>query len=416
MAISLQKHKGIELRRRRQSFYANASPYTSTSSSQVRIEINVDKECIDFETGYLMFDLSGTKAADTNLLYTNKWDASAWIRDLRVYDRAGREIGEQVRHYNAFARKHFEMLGNDGCNSSDGYLGRMEGADGITGDETTVPETAVQTAQERAHKFITHIFDIKSYFPAHLMGGLIIEIDMADTRDVLHTVTDETEALTSYVLDNVRYVCDLVLLKPDAEASLRGQLQNGLEIHYESPMTHSQAISASGTQQRFDLGVASGKIKYIQAFQILDSLLDIDEDSFGGFTQNGLEGYRMKLGSEWLTEREVKIGLATGGGNGRNVEYVVEFLKSMNLESSDVVNFYGDSALTLATKFVIGQKVEVSKDPDVSSGRRDFQSNKVELELNFGSGGATAAATLYTNIMLEKNLVLLPGRQFKNVD
>jgi len=403
MAISLQKHKGIELRRRRQTFAANSAEYVSTTASQVRIEINVDKECIDFETGYLMFELEGVKTVGSATeLQSVPWCASAWIRDLRVYDRAGREIGEQVRHYNAFARKHFEMLG-DGADQADGYSGRMEGSTARTDASTTT-----LAKYERAHKFLTHIFDIKSYFPAHLCGGLIIEIDLADKSEVLFTSNTDLGSIVSYTLRNVRYVCDLVLLKPDAEASLRGQLQNGLEIHYESPMNHNQAIIVDGTQQRFDLGVASGRIKYIQAFMVLNTDADADdEDSFATFSQNGLTGYRMKLGSEWLTEREIKVSATN------ECEYLVEYLKSMNLESSDIVNFYGDSTLALTSRFVIGQKVEVSKDPDVSSGRRDFQSNKVELEMNFVGA---VAATLYTNIMLEKNLVLLPGRQFKNVD
>ena len=408
MSVHLQKQKGIELRRRRQTFQANSSEYTSTTASQIRIEINVDKEMIDFETGYLMFELSGAgDATSGKTLDTVPWDASAWIRDLRVYDRAGREIGEQVRHYNAFARKHFEMLGNDGCNASGGYLDRMEGAQGRTGSQSAL------TGYERAHKFLTHIFDIKSYFPAAYMGGLVIEIDLADADDVLMTSSEAvSQVITSYTLKNVRYVCDLVLLKPDAEASLRGQLQNGLEVHYESPMNHNQSIIAEGTQQRFDLGVAAGRIKYIQAMMILNTQQDDKhDDSFGKFEQNDLSGYRTKLGSEWLTEREIKVS------DTKQVEYLAEYLKSMNLETSDVINFYGDSDLDLADSFVIGQKVEVSKDPNVASGRRDFQSNKVELELNFaGTSLFPKAATLYTNIMLEKNLVMLPGRNFKNVD
>ena len=400
MSINLQKGKGVELRRRRQTFHStNTGDYISTSSSQIRIEINLDKETIDFETGYLMFDFSGSKNGTTDSLKSQPWEASSWIRDVRVYDRAGREIGEQIRHYNAFARKQYELLGNDGANAN--YLDRLEGALGRTGTTTALP------AQERAHKFLTHIFDIKSYFPAQLMGGLIIELDMANTDDVLF-LSGTTDTVASYTVSNVRYVCDLVLLKPDAEASLRGQLSNGLEIHYESPMNHNQAIIASGTQQRFDLGIASGKIKYIQAFQVLDASTNgVDEESFPAFVQNDMSSYRFKLGSEYLTERDVQISST------RNSEYVVEYLKSMNLESSDVINFYGDSALTLANSFVIGQKVEVSKDPSVSSGRRDYQTNKVELEMNFGTA---ASATLFTNIMLEKNLVILPGRNFKNID
>ena len=401
--ISLQKGKAIEQKRRRQTFHStNTGDYASTSSSQIRIEVNLDKECIDFETSYLMFDFSAAKNGSTDELQTQPWEASSWIRDVRVYDRAGREIGEQIRHYNAFARKQFELLGNDGCNAADSYLGRMEGAAGRTSsNQASLP------AQERAHKFLTHIFDVKSYFPAHLMGGLIVEIDMAPTTDVLF-LDGTTDTVASYTVSNVRFVTDLVLLKPDAEASLRGQLQNGLEIHYESPMNHNQAIIASGTQQRFDLGVASGKIKYIQAAMVIDAdTSGVDEELFPAYSQNTLSSYRFKLGSEYLTEKDVQVSTA------RNVEYVVEYLKSLNLESQDIINFYGDSGLALTSRFVIGQKVEVSKDPNVSSGRRDYQSNKIELEMNFSS---PLAATLYTSTMIEKNLVMLPGRQFKNID
>jgi hypothetical protein len=401
--IALQKGKSIEQRRRRQTFHStNTGDYTSTSSSQIRIEVNLDKECLDFETSYLMFDFSAAKNGSTDELQTQPWEASSWIRDVRVYDRAGREVGEQIRHYNAFARKQFELLGNDGCNGADNYLGRMEGAAGRTSsNQVSLP------AQERAHKFLTHVFDIKSYFPAHLMGGLIIEIDMAPTTDVLY-LDGTTDTVASYTVSNVRFVSDLVLLKPDAEASLRGQLVNGLEIHYESPMNHNQAIVASGTQQRFDLGIASGKIKYIQAMMVIDSLTNgVNEELFPSYSQNTLSSYRFKLGSEYLTEKDVQVSTQ------RNVEYVVEYLKSVNLESQDVINFYGDSGLSLTDRFTIGQKVEVSKDPNVSSGRRDYQSNKIELEMNFSS---PASATLYTSTMIEKNLVLLPGRNFKNLD
>jgi len=399
MSLSLQKGQGVELRRRRQTFHAtNTGSFISTSSSQIRIEINVDKEVMDFDTGYLAFDLIGSTANTASFL---PWAASSWIKDLRVYDRAGREIGEQVRQYNGMARKQAELLGNDGANGTGSYLAIMEGA-----NETSAGLGTAATSREYTHKFITHIFDIKSYFPAHLMGGLIIEIDMESEQK---TMTDSAAgAITSYTLSNVRYICDLVLLKADAEASLRSQVsQGGLEIHYDSPMNHSQAITTN-TNQRFDLGVANGHIKSIQAFQVLDSVRNAtDEDEWASFAQNNLSSYRFRLGSEYLTEKDVQISAT------RLAEYVVEYLKSENLDSQDIVHFYGDSGLTLANNFTIGQKVEVSKDPNVASGRRDFQSNKIELEMVFAS--APASATLYTNIMLDKVLVIMPNREFKNL-
>ena len=332
-----------------------------------------------------------------------------------MYDRAGREIGEQVRQYNGMARKHYEMLGNSNAQSTNNYFDILEGAIGIT-----TAASATISAREYAHKFLTHIFDLKSYFPAQLMGGLIIEIDMEDTANVLSlTAGESTDTITSYTVSNVRYVCDLVLLKSDAEASLRSQVSNGgLEIHYDSPMNHSQAYLTS-TSQRFDLGVANGHIKSIQAFIVPDVYLEgstrvaADSEFWQEFLRNGTTSYRFRLGSEYLTEKDVKIA------SGRLSEYLIEYLKSENLDSQDIIHFYGDSGLVLTSgtdaigdRFVIGQKVEVSKDPNVASGRRDFQSNKIELEIV--SSGALAG-TLYTNIMLDKVLVIMPNREFKNL-
>ena len=397
MSLSLQKGQGIEMRRRRQTFHATSvGSYLSTSSSQVRIEINIDKEVIDFDTGYLMFDMVGATANDASFL---PHAAASWIRDLRVYDRAGREIGEQVRQYNGMARKQAELLGNDGANAN--YLAALEGA-----NETSAGLATAATSREYAHKFVTHIFDTKAYFPAHLLGGLIIEMDMESEQNVL---TDSAAGvITSYTLSNVRYVCDLVLLKPEAEAELRSQVaQGGLEVHYESAMNHSQAVTAN-TNQRFDLGIANGSVKSIQTFQVLDSVRNgTDEDYWATFAQNNLSSYRFRLGSEYLTEKDVQISAT------RLSEYLIEYLKSENLDSSDVKHFYGDSALVLADYFTIGQKVEISKDPNVASGRRDLQSNKIEAELVFSS--APASATLYTNIMLDKVLKIMAGREFINV-
>ena len=404
MSLSLAKGSGIELRRRRQTFHAvSTGSYVSTSSSQIRIEMNVDKEVLDFDTGYLMFDMLATKdGGTTDTIRINPWGASSWIKDVRVYDRAGREIGEQMRQYNGMVRKQFELLGNEGANAN--YLDALEGA--AAGVVSANTASASTTSIERAHKLQSHIFDIKSYFPAHLMGGLILEIDMEDTANVCY-MSGATDSPASYTVSNVRYVCDLVLLKADAEASLRSQVSNGgLEIHYDSPMNHSQAYG-TGTNQRFDLGVANGHVKSIQSFVVLDTVRDgVNEEYWASFSRNGLTSYRFRLGSEYLTEKDVKISATALS------EYLIEYLKSENLDSNDIKHFYGDSALALASFFTVGQKVEVSKDPNVSSGRRDFQSNKIELEMVSSSA---AAGTLYTNILLDKVLVILPGREFKNL-
>tara|TARA_R110000868_G_scaffold50863_6_gene161925 strand:+ start:59 stop:1279 length:1221 start_codon:yes stop_codon:yes gene_type:complete len=405
MSLQLSKGQGIEMRRRRQTFHATSTgSYLSTSSSQVRIEMNIDKEVLDFETGYLMFDMIITKdGGTTDTVSGIPWSASSWIRDLRVYDRAGREIGEQVRQYNGLCRKQAELLGNEGANAN--YLDILEGATGIA--VSGAGAAAATTSVEFAHKLATHIFDVKSYFPANKMGGLILEFDMEDVANVA-LMSGTTDSPASYTLSNVRYVVDLILLKPEAERSLDSQISaGGLEIHYSSYMNHSQAVTTN-TNQRFDLGIANGHVKNIQTFQVLDSVRNgVNEDYWASFAQNNLSSYRFRLGSEYLTEKDVQMSAT------RLSEYLIEYLKSNNLDSQDILHFYGDSALVLSTYFTLGQKVEVSKDPDVLSGRRDFQANKVELELVFSS--TPASATMYTHIELDKVLVILPGREFKNL-
>jgi hypothetical protein len=407
MSLELQKASGIELRRRRQTFFAqNTGSYVSTSSSQVRIQMDIDKEVIDFDTGYLMFDMIATKTGATGSNYPaiNPWAASSWIKDLRVYDRAGREIGEQVRQYNGLCRQKMELLGNDGANAN--YLDALEGASGIVGTDDS--SGASTTSKELAHKFVTHIFDIKSYFPAHLLGGLIIEIDMEDVSNVAYISGGTVDDIASYTLSNVRYVTDLVLLKPEAEQSLRDKVMSsgGLQIAYDSYLNHATAVTTN-TSQRFDLGVANGHVKSIQAFMVLDTARDgVNEEYWASFSQNNLSSYRFLLGTEYLTEKDVNVSST------RLSEYLVEYLKSNNLDSQDIVHFYGDSALTLSSFFCIGQKVEVSKDPNVASGRRDFQSNKVELMMSFSS--APSSATLYTQINIDKVLLIFPGREFQN--
>lgn len=359
MSLTLAKGAGIELRRRRQTFHAtNVGDFVSTTSSQIRIEINIDKEVMDFDTGYLMFDMLLTKdGGTTDTIEGQPWSASSWIRDVRIYDRAGREIGEQIRQYNGMARKMYELLGNDGANAN--YLDVLEGASGIAASGTGA--NAATTSVEFAHKLLTHIFDIKSYFPAQKLGGLILELDMEDVGNVA-LMNGTTDAPASYTISNVRYVVDLVLLKSDAESSLNSQISSGgLEIHYESPMNSSQPITTS-TNQRFDLGVANGHVKSIQAFQVLDTARNaVDEDFWASFSQNTLTSYRMRLGSEYLTEKDVKISAT------RLSEYLVEYLKSENLESHDMATLYGDSALVLANFFTIGQKVEVNHNASVLS-------------------------------------------------
>ena len=45
----------------------------------------------------------------TGVLIYNQWAASSWIREMRIEDRSGRQIGNSVNYYHGFVRLEYEM-------------------------------------------------------------------------------------------------------------------------------------------------------------------------------------------------------------------------------------------------------------------------------------------------------------------
>ncbi len=394
MPLDLQKSPNREEHRRRQRFPANQSSYSSATSSQVIIEVPVQSEVIDMETSYLRFDMVAvdTGAGNGALTFPN-WTASSWIRDLRVYDFAGNQIGDNINHYNGMYRVLAEMKSNRGSNTS--YLNVLEGA--ILGGVT-----AAETSRQYCHQIRVHIFGLKDYFPANKMGGLRIEIDMEQGHQVAVSDTNED---VDYTISNLAFVCDLIKLKDPVEKALDSKIASGgFEIHYDSYVNRLTTITGSSTV--INLGVLNGALKDVQAFMIQDDERTATVDYWDNMSRNGLDSYRFRLGSQDLTEAAIACSAT------RAAEYLYEYLKSQKI---DPLNFSGDAALTaaelLADNFVIGQRGDRSNDPDELSSVRDNQQNRLELELNFTGGDAAA---LYTVAHLDKRLIIMGNRQFKN--
>lgn len=396
----LKKNESIEQSRRRQRFNSHDASYSSANSQRIRIDVNSSEEYIDFENSYLAFDLAVT--GGTTDVGLNRYAASSWIKEIRVKDRAGNQIGENIQDYSVLARQHHEMLNSTDQEAS--YLNVLEGAAGVTlagqGDSIA--------SKQYVHRIVTHIFSLKQYFPAHLLGGVQIEIDMNSGSDVVLQTAGQSGAV--YTISNLAYVADLVKLKPEVESMVLQQVaSNGLVVDYHS--SHSvKATVATTTAQRFDLGTLNGRVKNLKAVQIT-AKANQSVDEKNTFSFNNVANYRFKLGSKYLTESQVEVSSA------RVAEYLAEFLKSNKL-FCEPNHLYGKAALTpaalISTKFVIGQNVDRSKTNSVLSSLKDKDHNRLELELNYSS--APTAATLFVFAQMDKRLVIFPGKQHRDDD
>ena len=391
----LRKAEGVEVSRRRMVFNAQNSTYTGSSGASTYIEMNISDEHIDMDTVRVLFDFSATSGEN---VAPPKYAASAWMKQIKVKSRSGAQIGELMTDYNLARRVEYEMLNSTDQEAS--FDAVMEGADVIA------PAASPFAARQYAHKLKDHIFSVDKYYPAKYHSGLVIEIDMEAPGKVLKY----TGANPTYTISNLRIVCDLVSLRPEIEQALLQQLsQGGLRVHYTCKHVITSRIT-TGTSQRFDLGTVNGRVKDLQAVQVLDGA-ETSDDKLASFPYNNLSNYRFQLGSRFLTESEVKVSTT------EQAEYLSEWTKSQGLEYLPK-GLFSKAGLTpailLSDKFVIGQKAEMSKSSEVLSSIRDKDQNKITLISKYSS--APDVGNLYVVANLDKELKLLPGRQFVDTD
>ncbi len=396
----LKKSEGIEQSRRRQRFNAHSNSYSSANSQRIRIDVNSSEEYLDFANSYLVFDLAVTGASGGNAGLP-RYTASSWIKEIRVKDRAGNMIGENIQDYATLARCAFEM--NSNLEAEKSYLDATEGAGGVSTAATTI------ASRQYAHRFVTGIFGEKNYFPAHLLGGLQIELDMNNASDV---VIEDTSSNATYTISNLAYVVDMVKLKPEVESMILNQVQQGgLVIDYSSHHSVKGTV-ATTTSQRFDLGTLNGRVKNVQAVQIIAKASQaVDQNDT--FSLNNLSNYRFKLGSRYCSESQINCG------SNQQAEYVCEWLKSQKAFCNKDMTQFGNqtkttTALLISSKFVIGQGVDRSNSDAVLSSLKDKDHNRLELELNYSA--APTAATLYVFAEMDKRLVIFPGKQHQDND
>ncbi len=393
----LEKLQGIEKKRVLRHFNSELTSYSSDNSTEVIIDISTPRELLDFQNGYLIFDTiaTGTNSAG-NLVYNN-WAASAWIREIRIEDRSGRQIGKSVNYYNGLVRLEYEMKSNDEVNSS--YLSSLEGAKMFS------DATAAATKIQFAHRFLSHIFTSPDYFPNFALSGLRIIITMEDAANVVKMSASGTLTVPEYTISNMTYACDVVELHPQAMAELKKEMgQNGLDIHYVR--THARRTTQLLDTQQFKVGVIDGAIKNVQQFTILDSVRNgTDEDFWASYALNNLTSYRYFLNNKPLTDKRINISAT------RLTEYIVEYVKSQRINLDQLV--FGGSNLALSSRVVIGSRFDRATNDDVISSLRDEDNNEIEVEVEYSSAGA--AATTYFYVLTDQQLRVQANREFKDI-
>ena len=391
----LEKLAGIEKKRTLRHFNSDLTSYSSDNSTEVIIDISTPRELLDFQAGYLLFDFIATKTAGTGNLLLQDFAASSWIREFRLEDRSGTQIGKSVNYYNGLVRLEYEMKSNNEANSS--YLDVLEGAK--AGTNATTAETKIQFA----HRFLSHIFTSPDYFPNNFLSGLRIIITMEAADNVMTHAAQDATGL-EYTISNVSYACDVIELHPQGMMALKSALVGGLNVNYVR--THSRRTSNMTDTQHFKVGVIDGAIKNLQMITVLDSDRNGQaEDYWQKWVLNNLSSYRVFLNNKPLTDKRINIAAT------RLTEFVLEYVKSQRLNLDQIV--YGSDLFVAANRQAIGSRFDRSNNDDVISSLRDEDNNEVEIEVEFSSTGA--AATTYFYILTDQQLRIKPNREFQDI-
>lgn len=403
----LEKSSSYEISRRTQPFYAKKGTYSL--GQQVQIEVDVQREMIDFENSRLVFDAEFSGQANAT---ANNWFASQCIKNLRVKTLAGQMLGNEIREYRAWAQMCLELKSNDSLNAS--YDDVMEGA--------AVQNLDGVATRQYAHKFLTHILSVKEYYPAHFHQGIIIEFDLPSSANPDLVYQDSGGAITAPTITftNVKYVADLVQLRPEMEKQLVRMMDDQqLFVDYHECLTQENTMANSSNLQAYDIVGIDGRVKNIFAYTIRDDTRAAgaeDEQLFSTWGRNNLSKYRFKLGANYLNYESIECS-----SQNKSAERIYELMKALDYHQSDrKATRAGDSALTptiLDTKrFAVGVKVDkaMAHTEDVISSMVDKDRNNVRVELFFGSApGGTGV--IYTHVELDKRLQILSGSIIRNV-
>lgn len=422
----LEKSSSVELSRRTHPFNSDQSSYVIGSANQIKIEVPLTREFLDPENSRLVFDykVSDSTNGTDGTIRTNPWFASQIIRTLRLKTLAGSQIGHEVGEYRAWAQMYFELTGNSEMNNS--YNSLLEKAN---------PNNVVNGQVEQcAHKFLTHILGCKEYLPLHFCQGFVIEIDLpSNVNELLHVNGADvgSSVLGTLTLSNVRYICDLVQLRPEIENELVQMMEGQkLFLDYVNVNTDTQSALESSTNGAYECVGIDGRIKSVFSYEVVttDRTQKTDGASsgewyFSKYARNSLTSYRFKLGANYLNYGEIKVN------EFKKAEQCMELLKALDLhwdrasrsmcgDASLGVDGSGDGDVNKSfedARFVVAVKVDKSQlnVDDTISSEIDKDRNNLRKEYTKDSGAG--AGTHYMHIVIDQRLQFLSGSVVRSV-
>ena len=376
-------------------FKSNLASYSASTSQTIEIEVATNGKMIDFRNHALLFNMSGAATGETTLAKFNDFAASTWMKEIRFY-AGNNQIGKSLKRYNGYARLQFDMKSNNESDSS--YLETFEGAKSFA--ETG--QTTVITSRQYAHHFLSGIPTVQDYFANNKVDALRIEIDMENADNVI-SYTDASAR--DYTIDSIYFLCDLITLTKESMEELNRRVSaGGIKNHYTE--YHSYIDTAISGDSVINVGILDGAMKNSQAFMVLDSYRTISADYWAQSVQNNLSSYRWRLGQHNLTKYEIKVSAT------KLAEYLYYHTVSQKMNFGLSGFAAGNERLDFSTRFVLGQRADLSHAENVISSMVDGTRNKLVLDVNFSSSPASHSFYVYTQ--LDKEFVIKSGRETVN--
>lgn len=393
--IQLTKQMPIErLRDTRRSTPSTSNNINGVGGEKINIKFSDAQHVLDFAHSYLLFKIKGGigTAGTGNSRFSN-FAASVWIRSLRIMS-AGRTL-EYIRDYNVHHRQRGQLLFSQ--EYKDSIYGKAMQGIGSTSDL----EGWFTNGQQFALQPFGFLASPK-YLPLPLMSDLEIEIELEDPDRVIVFPTDGADP--TYTVEYIRYMKDLVKLSDTVmKKMVMDSETKGVVYHYSAYHSQQKSIPTT-TSDSIQLGTVQGAVKDVKFFQILAADRDgNNEEYIPSFKQNLLKEYNIRLGDSDLRQDHVRVD------NNQSAEYIVEFLKSEHLYPLISI---GAADLTDNTvNFVVGQQVDVSRNPDTLNSVEERFNNSVELDVEYTS--APAAGLIYVAIHVDRTLTFTAGRRVR---
>ena len=386
--VQFTKQAPLEKLRQTKRFTPSTSNnINGRQGEKIYIDVADAESLADLVHSYFLFKISASQTGGTEVRLNN-YAASQWIKSIRVMI-GGTEL-EYINDYNVQHRARGEMF------LSAEYKNSIFGKDhqGI-GDATERLGWATNGKQFAFQPL--GFLSTNKYLPLPLLSKMQIQIEMESPENYL--TYDGTAPV--YTVEYIRYLVDTVTVGEGQLMAMRNNAaQKGVPFHF-STFSNSVRDTPTGTRDSFELGTVVGSVKDIKMITVLDADRDVSTEEYvPSFKLNNLSRYNIRLGHKNLREDQVIVSTT------ELAEASAELLKSehlyplVSIGSSDVTDY--------TTRFMIGQQVDVSRNPDTLNSVEQRFNNSVQIDVDYSE--TPGSGIVYASVHVDRTLTFLAGR------